>query len=111
MKKFISALIALSLLSSPAMAKPSKHHIDKHHHKPAHVRVVHHHKTHHTEPLAFAAAGLIGFTLGNIISYSSGQNNYIVSNDEKECFLVVSKSSGNVTQRCVDGSNQVLYVD
>ena len=109
MKKFILSLITASLLISPAMAKPVKHLINPHH-KPAPVRIVHH-RYHHTEPLAFAAAGLIGFTLGNIIYHSSSQTNYNINNDYKECFLVVSKSSGKTTQRCVDGNNQVLYVD
>lgn len=109
MKKFILSLITASLLISPAMAKPAKHHINPHH-KPAPVRIVHH-KSHHAEPLAVATAGLIGFTLGNIIYHSSSQANYNTTNDDKECFLVVSKSSGKTSQRCVDGSNQVLYVD
>ena len=92
------------------MAKPMKPHIN-HHPKPSNVKVIHHYKAHHSEPLAFAAAGLIGFTLGNIISYSSGQSSYSVTPSDKECFLVVSKSNGSVTQKCVEGNNQVLYVD
>lgn len=107
MKKFILSLITVSLLVSPALAKPIKHHIN---HKPTPVRIVHH-KSHRPEPLAFAAAGLIGFTLGNIIYHSSSQANYNVNNDNKECFLVVSKSTGKTFQQCVDGNNQVLYVD
>ena len=106
MKKFMLSLLAITLISSPVTAKPIRHH-----HRPAPAKIIHHHKSHHNEPLAFVAAGVLGFALGNIISYSSGQTNYTVTTNDKECFLVVSKSSGNVTQRCVDGDNQVLYVD
>lgn len=111
MKKFILSLMAISLLATSAIAKPVKPHINNNHSRPAQVRVIHHHKSHHPEPFVFAAAGLLGFTLGNIISQSSNQTTYNVINGDKECFVVVSKSSGNITQRCVDGSNQVLYVD
>lgn len=108
MKKLLLALIAFCLLTSPAYAKPKAHHFSPH--KPAPTIIHHSHKGHHIEPIATIAAGLIGFAIGNA-SATANYTNYSATTDDKECFLVVSKSSGNVTQRCVDGSNQVLYVD
>ena len=111
MKKFILTLLAVVMFTAPVMARPNKHHNlpSKH---PAPVVVHHSHKPkHHVEALSTLAAGLIGFTLGNISSNSTNYTNYTITNTGQECFVVVSKSSGNVTQKCVEGNNQVLYVD
>lgn len=108
MKKILLTLMAVCILSSPAYARPKGHHFRKH--TPIKTVIHHSHKGHHIEPIATIAAGLIGFAVGNAAA-STNYNNYSVVANDKECFLVVSKSSGNVTQRCVDGSNQVLYVD
>ncbi len=110
MKKFILTLLAVVVFATPSTARPNKHHPLK---KPHSSVVVHHsHRPkHRIEPLSTLAAGLIGFTLGNISSNSTGYTNYTVTNTGQECFVVVSKSSGKVTQKCVDGNNQVLYVD
>ena len=35
----------------------------------------------------------------------------VTTTEDKQCFAVVSKSNGTVTQHCVNGDNQVLYVD
>ena len=110
MKKFILTLLAVVMFTAPAMARPNKYHTSSKHLAPV---VIHHsHKTkHHIEPLSTLAAGLIGFTLGNVVHNSTSYTNYNTTNTGQECFVVVSKSSGNVTQKCVEGNNQVLYVD
>ena len=104
MKKFVLCLLVFSMFSSAAWAKPW-------HHRPAPVIV---HKTHHIhggDPIIAVASGLIGFVAGSAIA-TANQPVYTVSvPEDKQCFAVVSKSNGTVTQHCVNGDNQVLYVD
>lgn len=107
MKKLFICALALSLFSTPVLARPFHH--GGHYHRPAKV-IVHH--SHHGEPLLAVASGLIGFAVGTATANAAQPvyTNY-VAQDDKQCFVVVSKSSGNITQRCVNGDNQVLYVD
>ena len=112
MKKFVVCLLLCSMLSSTAWAKPFHHHRPPvWHHRPAPVVV---HRAHHIrigDPVVAIASGLIGFVAGSAVA-SANQPVYSVNmTEDKQCFAVVSKSNGTVTQHCVSGDNQVLYVD
>ena len=112
MKKFVLCLLVFSMFSSAAWAKPWHHPAPPAwHYRPAPVIV---HKTHHIhggDPIIAVASGLIGFVAGSAIA-AANQPVYTVSvPEDKQCFAVVSKSNGTVTQHCVNGDNQVLYVD
>lgn len=105
MKKFLLCLIALSLLATPVAARP----FHRPHHRPAPV-VIHKHHGHFGAPLLALSTGLIGFAIGASTAPQT-QTVYYTPTDDKQCFAVVSKSNGTITQQCVSGNNQVLYVD
>ena len=106
MKKFLLCLIALSLLATPVAAKP----FHRPHHRPAPIVIHKHHHGDFGAPLLALSSGIIGFAIGASTTPQT-QTVYYTPADDKQCFAVVSKSSGNITQHCVSGSNQVLYVD
>lgn len=106
MKKFLLCLIALSLLATPVAARP----FHRPHHRPAPVVIHKHHRGGLGTPLLALSTGLIGFAIGASTAPQT-QTVYYAPVEDKQCFAVVSKSSGNITQQCVSGSNQVLYVD
>lgn len=113
MKKFVLCLVICSLLSSAAWAKPWHHPAaPAWHHRPAPVIV---HKPHHHisvgGPALAVASGLIGFVAGSAIAAANQPVYTVTTTEDKQCFAVVSKSNGTVTQHCVNGDNQVLYVD
>lgn len=110
MKKFLACLTVFSLISSSAAARPFHFHHDFH--RPAPVVI---HKKHHFHPglpVLAAASGIIGFALGAGSTVKT-QTVYSVPTTQNsgQCFAVVSKSTGKVTQHCLGGNNQVLYVD
>ncbi len=108
MKKLLLCLTALSIFcAAPTFARPFGH---GGYHRPVPV-VVHHHKHHANAGLAIAS-GIIGFAAGTILSAPlRTYNTYTVIDDNRQCFAVVSKSTGNITQQCLSGDNQVLYVE
>ncbi len=106
MKKFLLCLMALSLLATPVAAKP----FHRPHHRPAPVVIHKHHHGDLNAPLLAFSSGLIGFAIGASTTPQT-QTVYYTPVEDKQCFAVVSKSSGTITQQCVSGSNQVLYVD
>ena len=99
-----------------ASAAP-RHHFNP---RPAPVMMqTHHHHRANSAPLIGLIAGVTGYALGSAINYNQAtiiqaqSNNYALVND-KECFVIVSQSTGNITQKCVfanGGNNQILYVD
>lgn len=114
MKKFWVVLLGVLLLSGTAEARW--------HHGHGHwgpVRVVHHR---HDYVPAVLAAGIVGTAVGGYIAASRYRDaavqpgQYYPPENDKQCFVVVSKSTGNVTKKCVktsdDNNNyEVLYVD
>ena len=110
MKKFIACLTAICLLTTPAMAKP-KHRAPKPHPAPIvlhhkHGRIKHHHKH---DPFLAVFSGLVGFAVGSSLATPTV---YTASAPtDHQCFVVISRSNGKLTQHCVGGDNQVLYVD
>lgn len=109
MKKLLLCLTILSLMTTSVSAKPFYNKSMPH---PA-PKVVHH--VHNNgAPLLTLASGILGFAVGTSIA-SRPQVVYtaapVIQNNDKQCFVTVSKSNGNVTQHCVSGENQVLYVD
>ena len=56
--------------------------------------------------------GMLGAAAAGVYVAANQQNYYPI--DEQQCYVVVSKSSGNITKKCVStGINgaEVLYVD
>ena len=110
MNKIITCVALLSILSTPVWAKPFHHPNPIVWHKPAPVIVHTRYHAHMKEPLAAVAAGIIGFVAGTALA--SSQTNYANNiSENNQCFAVVSKSIGTVTQHCLSGDNQVLYID
>lgn len=112
MKKLLIIMIAVLCCATDAFASPFHHRIS--HHRPA-IVLKHSHK-HHVEPLVAVAAGVIGYAVGSAISSNRpavNQNYAVYEPAPQKCFVVVSKSSGNVNRRCVNGdyNDEVLYVD
>ncbi len=111
MKKLL--IIALAVLFSAADVSAAPFRPLFPHHRPP-IVLKHSHK-HHVEPLIVAAAGVIGYAVGNAISSNrpTNGNNYVVYENPQKCFVVVSKTTGNINRRCVNGNNndEVLYVD
>lgn len=113
MKKFWAVLLGMLLLSCTAEAR---WHRGRGHWEP--VRVVHH--RHDYVPVALAA-GIVGTAVGSYIAANQYRNTviqqgqYYPPENDKQCFVVVSKSTGNVTKKCVnvsdDNNYEVLYVD
>ena len=110
MKKFLLCLALLSIISSTATAKPFHRPVPLHPNRPAPIVI---HDRHHGEtPFIALASGLIGFVAGAATATSTPTTLYTVSTPQpQQCFAVVSKSTGIVSQRCLSGDNQVLYVD
>lgn len=110
MKKFLLCLALLSIISSTAVAKPFHHPLPPRPHRPAPI-IIHDHYHTDTPAIAFAS-GLIGFVAGAATAASTPTTLYTVNVPQnQQCFAVVSKSTGVVSQRCLNGDNQVLYVD
>ena len=109
MKKFLLCLALLSIISSTAVAKPFHHPLPPRPHRPAPI-IIHDH--YHTDTPAIAlASGLIGFVAGTATAASTPTIVYAATPQNQQCFAVVSKSTGVVSQRCLNGDNQVFYVD
>lgn len=115
MKKLLMLLVLTMLVSTPLQARPFHHGGGHHRPAPAVIYKSHHH--HSGTPLIALASGLVGFAVGSAaasaapVTYST---TYAVPANTQQCFAVVSRSTGNVTQRCLssyNGDNQVLYVD
>lgn len=118
MKKFGVVLLMLLISVSAAEARYW-------HHGGSYWRRGYHHRDH----IPVVAAGLAGMAVGgyvvsnqyrNTIIYPNQYRNTIIQpnqyyppEDEKQCFVMVSKSTGNVTKKCVNSSNnyEILYVD
>ena len=108
MKKFLLCLALLSIISSTAVAKPFHHPLPPRPHRPAPIII---HDRHHAEtPFVALASGLIGFVAGAATATPTTLYTVNVPQNQ-QCFAVVSKSTGVVSQRCLSGDNQVLYVD
>ena len=110
MKKFVICVALLSILSTPVWAKPFHHPNPIVWHKPAPVIVHTRYHAHMKEPLAAVASGIIGFVAGTALASSQTYYGNNIS-ENKQCFAFVSKSNGTVTQHCLSGDNQVLYID
>lgn len=117
MKKYLFVLLALMIFPISNADAKSWHHMGGYwRHHP--VRVVKHH--HDYVPAAFIA-GVAGATIGSYIVSNQYKdviiqpNQYYPPENGKKCFAVVSKSTGNVTQKCLDTSDntdyEVLYVN
>ena len=111
MKKFLLCLALLSVISSTAVAKPFHHPLPPRTHKPAPI-IVHDRHYHAATPFIALTSGLIGFVAGAATTASTPTTVYAATQQSnQQCFAVVSKSTGVVSQRCLSGDNQVLYVD
>lgn len=111
MKKLLAVLTLVLLSSASAQAWPFHH--GRGHHRPAPTIVYKSHHHHFNAPLIALASGMAGFAVGSSM-VSAAPGHYTVTSDTRQCFAVVSRSTGNVTQRCIsspNGDNQVLYVD
>ena len=112
MKKLLVVLLLASMISVPAQARPF-HHSGGHHRPFSKIVYKSHH--HSVAPLVALASGLVGFAIGSATAAPIKQTTtYTLPVNTQQCFAVVSRSTGNVTQRCVsnyNGENQVLYVD
>lgn len=119
MKKL--GVVLLTLLMSVSMAEARYWH-----HGGSYWRRGYHHRDH--IPVV-VAAGVAGMAVGGYVVSNQYRNTFIQPNqyrntvvqpnqyyppeDEKQCFVMVSKSTGNVTKKCVNSSNnyEILYVD
>lgn len=111
MKKFFVCLALFCVFSSSVSARPFHHWEHRPHPGPAPVVV---HRTHHVysgEPWAVLASGLVGFAAGSVMASSTPAVYSVTVPEDKQCFAVVSKSNGSITQHCLSGNNQVLYVE
>lgn len=108
MKKFFLVLGLCLVTVTPAFA----HHPVVHSRPPVHHEVIVHRNVpkHRVGSGIYFLSGLAGAAVGSLIVNSQYQGQ-TESNDR--CFIVVSKSTGNVTKKCVSGAgaDEVLYVD
>lgn len=111
MKKLLIVVLVVLFCAADVSAAPFHHR--GHYHRPQ--IVIRHSHGHHIKPLVVAAAGIIGYAVGSAISSNrpASNNNYVVYENPQKCFVVVSKTTGNINRRCVNGNNddEVLYVD
>ena len=105
MKRFVVVLLVFVLLSMPAFARWHHH---RHHFGDGHYA-------------ADVAAGIVGTTAGVLLAKEilDNDNNrswstprvYVVE-PEGECYTVISRKTGKVTQKCVDyPAQKIIYVD
>lgn len=110
MKKFFLVLSLCLMTAAPVWA----HHPMSRPRPPVfHVGgVPHGHRIHHGDSGIYFLSGLAGAAVGSLIVGAQYQNQNRTDNNER-CFVVISKSSGNVTKKCVSGSgyDEVVYVD
>lgn len=115
MKKFLVCLTLALLICAPVQARPFHH--GGGHHRPAPAVIYKSHRHHSDTPLIALASGLVGFAIGSAAAAAAPvtyHTTYAVPANTQQCFAVVSRSTGNVTQRCIssyNGDNQILYVD
>ena len=114
MKKLLSLIIAFSILATPVMAKPKPHH-GGNHHRPAPQRVIKHHDDSWV-PFAGLAIGLTGAALALASNNQPSYTNvtYIDDTPNKKCFVLISKSTGKITKKCLTdnyGNDEVVYID
>lgn len=113
MKRFAPLLALLAFIAAPVQARPFHHGGRPHHPAPTVVYKSHH--DHSAAPLIALASGLVGFAVGTAAAapavYTTTTYGSVPVNPQ-QCYTVVSRSTGNVTRRCVSGGdNQILYVD
>lgn len=90
-------------------------------HRPPHPPVVHVVRHHPRHDLAWGVlAGVTGVALGSYVVANQArdvvyQPNQYYPEIDKKCFVMVSKSSGKVTKKCVNAADnedtEVIYVD
>ncbi len=127
MKIFGVAFLAVLMMCPDfAYARPWHHpphppvvHVVRHH--PPHPPVVHVVRHHPRHDLAWGVlAGVTGVALGSYVVANQArdvvyQPNQYYPEIDKKCFVMVSKSSGKVTKKCVNAADnedtEVIYVD
>ncbi len=107
MKKFFLAGLLCLLTAMPTEARPPKHfgHPPK-----IHKMAPHRHSVRHVGSGIYFLSGLVGATVGSLIVGNQHQNRF---EDNDRCLVLVSKSTGKVTKKCITtGANtEVVYVD
>jgi hypothetical protein len=113
MRKFFLTFIAALMICNPVLAKGHGHH------GPAHHRPVHHYRgAHKVGDLVWGAAGVVaGATL--ISSLISSNNRSVmqqpkvyVVEPEDECYITVSRKSGEVKEKCFNQQSKgIIYID
>ena len=104
MKKLLLILIFSLLIAPNADAKPHRHHRPN--------------RGHHVSNVV---SGIVGMTAGVLLAgklveshqprYQEAPRVYVVE-PEGECYTVVSRKTGKVSQQCVENnSSNIIYVD